>query len=501
MVQNAPNAAFRSAGESNHPPLERTTLEEFRQLMQDLRDVQKAKNKASKAKKQQDRLNKQLSMADQFKRTQRYLGLRSSLGEGRMPANVPTPIDPTSLTPFAFDQDVVFVCVDVESYERAHHKITEVGVATLDTRDLVGVVPGFDGEEWRNHIRARHFRINEYKHLVNSDFVSGYPDKFRFGESTFVPLEDAAQHVASCFHAPFGAHHSNSAEAISTLMVNIDLNEKRNIIFLGHDTLGDVRYLQQLGYDPMKVENIVEALDTAVMFRVWRREQQATSLTKILSSFDMDGFYAHNAGNDAVFTVQAMLAICVREATIRGSPELDHFRTEEQVARLSAAVEEARERVANEEQGWSNTDTEGNGGDPVPLANSDLPKFPPATSASRGTAQHGGFLDSGGRGQRGLTYGSAGDRHDDDHDGGLNGHRGGTDRGSQQGVHRSTGRGHTQGRGGSEDHGRGRGRGRGRGQLFDPTVRSWSPNAPAEPQVSPSWIRQDVLGSYYMRNY
>jgi hypothetical protein len=210
-------------------------------------------------------------------------------------------------TPFAFDQSVVFICVDVESHERAHHKITEIGLATLDTRDLVGVAPGKDGEEWRKQIKARHFRINEHRHLVNHEFVQGHPDGFGFGESTFVGLEEAPTHVAACFSPPFGAHTSNTPEyEISSIMLReLDLNEKRNLVFLGHDTLSDVRYLQQLGYDPMKVENIIEAMDTAKMYQGWRRDPQPTSLGRIMNDFDVAAWKLHNAGNDAVYTVSS----------------------------------------------------------------------------------------------------------------------------------------------------------------------------------------------------
>jgi hypothetical protein len=210
-------------------------------------------------------------------------------------------------TPFNFDQAVVFICVDVESHERAHHKITEIGLATLDTRDLVGVVPGYDGEEWRKQIKARHFRINEHRHLVNHEFVQGHPDGFDFGESTFVQLKEAPAHVAACFQPPFGAHISNTPEdEISSIMLReLNLNEKRNIVFLGHDTLSDIRYLQQLGYDPMKVENIIEAMDTAKMYQGWRRDPQPTSLGRIMNDFDVAAWKLHNAGNDAVYTVSS----------------------------------------------------------------------------------------------------------------------------------------------------------------------------------------------------
>jgi hypothetical protein len=308
MVQNTPDSSFRAAGEPSRGKPDSGSLEHFKQMMEELRDAQKNKNKAKKAKQQQERMGRQVAMVDQLKRAQRYLGLRATVDQttSTLPG-VPQAINPTSATPFAFDQSVVFICVDVESHERAHHKITEVGLATLDTRDLVGVAPGTDGEDWRMKIKARHFRINEHRHLVNHEFVQGHPDGFDFGESTFVGLKEAPSHVAACFHPPFGVHTSNTPEdeASSIALRELDLSEKRNLVFLGHDTLSDIRYLQELGYDPMKMENIIEAMDTAKMYQAWRRDQQPTSLGRIMNDFDVAAWKLHNAGNDAVYTVSS----------------------------------------------------------------------------------------------------------------------------------------------------------------------------------------------------
>ncbi|KAI4671084.1 uncharacterized protein J4E88_009482 [Alternaria novae-zelandiae] len=395
MAENAPNEHFRAAGESSHPPLEQPTLEDFKQLMENLAEAQKAKNKANKAKKQQERLGKNKSMTDQFKRASRYLGLRDSIQNPSLSTLSPA-VDPSQPAPFPFDQSVVFVCVDVESYERAHHKITEVGVATLDTRELVGVPPGVDGEAWREKIRARHFRIKEHRHLVNSEFVAGHPDSFKFGHSTFISLKEAASHVAACFHAPFAAENGDD------FLSHFDPTEKRNIVFLGHDTLGDVRYLQQLGYDPMKVENILEAMDTATMYKVWRREQQPTSLGRIMNAFDVPAWFLHNAGNDAVYTVWAMLAICVKEATLRGSPELDDLRENEMNAKLQAALEDAEQRVKDDAEGWSDHEATGDGGVPVPLATALAPK--PAQPMTKAIPQYDGYSDFGMETGRGRGF-------------------------------------------------------------------------------------------------
>lgn len=293
---------------------------------------------------------------------------------------MPAAIDPSMPAPFTFDRSVVFVCVDVESYERAHDKITEIGIATLDTRDLDGLAPGNDGENWRLKVRARHFRIEQYKHLRNHEFVHGCPDRFDFGTSEFCSLEDAAAKVGACFKPPFCALPQEGAEgAFIAMMEEIDLGEQRNIIFLGHDTLSDVRYLQQLGFNPLNLPNLLELQDTATMYRVWRREPNPTNLGKILYDFDIAGFNLHNAGNDAVFTVQSMLAICVREATIRGSSEQEIMHNENQAARLAALTEDAQQKAKEDAEGWSDADENNDGGAPEGIVIKEQPPKPTST--------------------------------------------------------------------------------------------------------------------------
>jgi hypothetical protein len=83
--------------------------------------------------------------------------------------------------PFKTEDSVIFICVDVEAWERNHKLITEIGIATLDTADITSLAPGTGGANWAGVIRARHFRIKEHSHLENTDFVGGCADSFQFG--------------------------------------------------------------------------------------------------------------------------------------------------------------------------------------------------------------------------------------------------------------------------------------------------------------------------------
>lgn len=261
--------------------------------------------------------------------------------------------------------------MDVEAYERNHNIITEIGISTLDTLDLVDVVPGENGENWREKIRARHFRIHEHMHYTNKEFVHGCADKFEFGTSEVISLEDAPRIIASCFKPPFSRLATADEAAASWPAAESPLPgqapadpPKRALILVGHGTTQDIAYLQALGYNPLNLSTLLETLDTAALYRSLQRDPQPKSLGTVLYELGMAGWHLHNAGNDAVYTLQATLAIAVREAARRGSREVGREREEAGRERLSGAVQEAIARVCAEREGWSSAEEGEDGGVP-----------------------------------------------------------------------------------------------------------------------------------------
>ena len=254
------------------------SLEAFKAKIDLATDISKAKSKAKKKQNQAQVMAKRQEMTKQVLRAQRYMGLLPKkdedliAGMGNLTLSSINSEDPP---PFPQDMDVIFISIDVEAYERPPGPITEVGVATLDTRDLLGEAPGKVGENWHKHIRARHFRILEYKHLRNSEFVQGCPDDFEFGTSEFVGKDNIASTLSSCFHHPF----SNTLTPSEAQTLNHD--ERRNITLLGHDISQDISYLHRLGFSVLNRGNLLEAMDTAVMFRSYTHDPNARSLSLI----------------------------------------------------------------------------------------------------------------------------------------------------------------------------------------------------------------------------
>ena len=84
MIVNAPGAASRMAGEPLPPSLSGRTLEDFKAAMEEMWELAKNKGKAAKEKKKLERIAKQKTFTDQFKRAQRYLGLRPCAQGGKL---------------------------------------------------------------------------------------------------------------------------------------------------------------------------------------------------------------------------------------------------------------------------------------------------------------------------------------------------------------------------------------------------------------------------------
>nr|POF15218.1 putative nucleolar protein c2c4.08 [Quercus suber] len=274
------------------------SLQAFKDKMALIAEISKNKNKEKRALAHQDRLLQRAEMTKQTLRAQRYLGLlpkQDQSLESSMASITLAAINPSAPSPFPFDQEPIIIAFDVEAWENSPNPITEVGIATLDTRDLRGIAPGRVGEEWQKHIRARHFRINEYKSVKNHRFVQGCPADFRFGKSEFVNKNQMVPLLSSCFKHPF---NKVTSAAIPSP------NDIRNVILLGHDISQDIKYLSQLGFNVTNRANVLEAMDTTVMYRAYTHDPNSRSLGAILVDFDLTGWHLHNAGNDAVYTLK-----------------------------------------------------------------------------------------------------------------------------------------------------------------------------------------------------
>lgn len=111
---------------------------------------------------------------------------------------------------------------------------------------------------------------------------------------------------------------------------------KRNIVLVGHDLQQDINYLEKMGYSICGLSNIIDNVDTKLMFQYLTRAPQPTSLSNILYYLGIPGWNPHNAGNDAVHTLMAMLGIAIQHLT-------DKERSQEKKAEFEMAEKKRTE--------------------------------------------------------------------------------------------------------------------------------------------------------------
>ncbi|KAL3479259.1 hypothetical protein BJX99DRAFT_268661 [Aspergillus californicus] len=289
--------------------------EDFAKMMEAAITSVKSKSK-SKIKKQQLRVQRDLEINNTIERAQRYLGLRSETSDlidcnwdEKAATDAEAKSGPKELTldepaPHPFLTEPVFISVDVEVNERCHSMVTEVGISTLDTRDLVGVALGPNGEHWQSHIQSRHLRVEEYKKHVNQLYVRGCPDKFEFGTSEFVKADDVSKIVQAAF----------------TLPSFFDGPDKklRPLVLVGHSLAADIEYLRLANVHIIDAEaessKFVDQFDTATAFQMISGEMEPRSLGVVIAELGMTGWNLHNAGNDARYTMQALVAMLVKHS-------------------------------------------------------------------------------------------------------------------------------------------------------------------------------------------
>ncbi|KAF7949015.1 hypothetical protein EAE96_008191 [Botrytis aclada] len=340
LRENVPPRYYKVDGEPPiTKPLVDTSLEAFRAKIEALNLTAKNKKAANKEKQRVERVAKQKAWKDSTKRVQRYLGLRKR-------SDNDTFYDPEKPTKFMMEDAVVFVCIDVEAYELNNNIITEIGIATLDVLDIANMEPGVLGENWRKAIRARHFRIKENMHLNNTKHVHGCAGSFEFGTSEIIYRDDAPRVVGSCFKYPFSDPSPSPNLA----------DQKRNIILVGHDVDADIRFLRKIGYEINNL-NLHEGCDTTLMWRALKREVNPRSLSTILAEIGIAAWNLHNAGNDAVYTLQAMLGIACKHLVDRKIERKEKDKLKKD--RISEAVKEAVELAYEREEGWSSDGSDG----------------------------------------------------------------------------------------------------------------------------------------------
>ncbi len=295
---------------------------EFKQLIMGSRADRRKGKKADKNRAK--RVQAHQAFGREIKRVQRYLGLRGKAAGG---APVVTALDLSKPMTDRPENSVLFVAIDIEAWEMDQNMVTEVGIAMLDTKDIHHVAPGDGGKNWFEHIRARHIRVRENTWAVNNRYVRGCADYFNFG---FVLSPSFFPHRKSNTTNPSNSTSElvNKSLLASLIQFHIDhattsdpatgASVPRPVVLVFHESSSDIKFLRLLSYHVEAATNVIEIVDTREMHQSLARSNDSASLASVLSRLGIDYTHLHNAGNDAVYTLQAMVGLAVekRRATV-----------------------------------------------------------------------------------------------------------------------------------------------------------------------------------------
>jgi hypothetical protein len=146
-----------------------------------------------------------------------------------------------------------------------------------------------------------HLRPIEYKKYVNKNFIKGCPDAFNFGTTDMIKLEDAGRIMTRIFSDP-----TRVLEACN--LTNEIADVEPTIMLVGHALSNDTEYMRRLNFSPKHVSGHI---DTQKLARISKK--QPPGLTKLLAALSIDAKNLHNAGNDAAYTLQALVGVAVQE--------------------------------------------------------------------------------------------------------------------------------------------------------------------------------------------
>ncbi|CAF9924172.1 hypothetical protein IMSHALPRED_006133 [Imshaugia aleurites] len=336
----------------NHDVNDDLGLRAFQAEMDSIDKVKSVNAERAAAVKKAQRLSKQREWRQQLKRAQQYLGLPDTkdLAKEESVDRVCSELIDLSLKPEAAKDDsnqayhsydyplpldhltspVVFVSIDVEAYEFVQKFITEIGISTLDTADLRSTLPGSNGNNWAAKIQSSHLRIREHGKRINRVWVLGCPDNFNFGQSEWIYEREIVPELESLF---------------------LHLYSNRRVVLVGHDISGDIKYLKGLGFDVLSM--VVDCIDTSDLWKAAHRDARQSALSKVLLQQGISAKYLHNAGNDAYYTLHAMIAIAVVSSLNKKTPEDWEV---EKNKRIEEAYAIARAKVCADLEGWSSAE-------------------------------------------------------------------------------------------------------------------------------------------------
>lgn len=187
-------------------------------------------------------------------------------------------------------QAPVFVCLDFVRWEKNSELILEIGITTLDTAKIPAAERTIY-ENWAGSATCQHILIQEYAMLVNKGWWrnKGCPEDFIFGHSTMRSLKDAAQIVLAAI-----------------------CRKDRPVVLVSQDSCTTMICLDRLieGFDSYERLNrpFAGTINVRGLCTYWCPPEDEPKISDLLRYLKLRSVYLQNAGNRALYVLDALLA-------------------------------------------------------------------------------------------------------------------------------------------------------------------------------------------------
>lgn len=102
---------------------------------------------------------------------------------------------------------------------------------------------------------------------------------------------------------------------LGELIGDANTRYKSNLVMVGHEAIADLKYLRLLGYNMWDLDEFLDEIDTKSMFQRLQCSTDGCGLEFVCRELGIPGHNFHNAGNDAMYTLRAMVAMAVGKKT------------------------------------------------------------------------------------------------------------------------------------------------------------------------------------------
>ncbi|KAK4998602.1 hypothetical protein LTR66_002201 [Elasticomyces elasticus] len=217
-----------------------------------------------------------------------YLGLSLP---SRTPSKYPAAMCQEEPPRFPFHHDAIFVALDTEGTH-------QVGLATLDTRDLLDLPPGRNAENWIAKIKTKNF-------ILPAKSGAYKRSKSAFHHGVTIPTTPARlpNHLRKSFCVP----KTSATPSASTPNRREDL---RNVIIVGHSLLTDIMTTILIThFNIYAAAPVLAHLDTYLLSIAEILPPSLRDLSARLGVKDRGAW--HVAGNDAHVTLCCLLRLAL----------------------------------------------------------------------------------------------------------------------------------------------------------------------------------------------